>query len=73
MKGVREFFENRYRELNQNRPRLDEVNFRSLSENDRRQLEESFDVEEIKLATWECEGSKSPSPDGLNVVFIKMY
>lgn len=30
-----------------------------------------FTEEEIKLAVWDCEGAKSPSPDGLGMEFYK--
>ena len=32
---------------------------------------EVFSEEEVKEAVWQCEGSKSPSPDGFNFNFIK--
>jgi len=31
----------------------------------------SFTEEEVKGAVWQCEGSKSPGPDGFNFTFIR--
>ena len=32
---------------------------------------EAFTEEEVKEAVWQCEGTKSPGPDGFNFNFIK--
>lgn len=42
-----------------------------LDEADGVLLTKSFTEEEIRLAMWECEGSKSPGPDGFNFVFLR--
>nr|GEX57649.1 hypothetical protein [Tanacetum cinerariifolium] len=40
---------------------------------DRQMLDSSFTVEEIKLAVWDCSGSKSPGPNGgYNASFITL-
>jgi len=47
------------------------VEFKSLSTRDNLCLLERFSEEEIRDAVWQCEGSKSPRPDGFNFNFIK--
>lgn len=32
-----------------------------------------FTYAEVKLAVWQCDGNKSPGPDGFNFYFIKRY
>lgn len=34
---------------------------------------EQFSEEEIKNAVWDCEGDKSPGPDGFNFTFLKEF
>ena len=50
---------------------MDGVQFRSIREKDKALLDKKFDLEEIREAVWECEGNKSPGPDGFNFTFIK--
>ncbi|GJV31359.1 hypothetical protein Tco_1391759 [Tanacetum coccineum] len=63
-------------------PSMDEVNKRESDlnmllslENQKRSsnLDSLFTVEEIKLAVWDCSGSKSPWPDGYNFNFIRRF
>ena len=42
-----------------------------LEGDDRRLLDASISMEEVRRAVWECESSKSPGPDGFNFNFIK--
>ena len=51
--------------------RLDEVEFMSLSPTDNEGLLASFSEKEIRDVVWQCEGTKSPDPDGYNFNFIK--
>lgn len=45
--------------------------FKSLDEEDRSLLELPFQEREIKEAIWNCEGSKSPEPEGYFLLFVK--
>ncbi|XP_057418079.1 uncharacterized protein LOC130712263 [Lotus japonicus] len=36
-------------------------------------LTSEFDLAEIKAAVWDCDGNKSPGPDGYNFKFIKEF
>jgi len=51
--------------------RLNEVEFKSLSQEDNVSLTMAFSEEEIRDAVWLCDGTKSPRPDGFNMNFIK--
>ena len=51
--------------------RLDEVEFKTLILMDNEGLVAGFTEKEIKDAVWQCEGSKSPGPDGFNFNFIR--
>lgn len=42
-----------------------------LGDRDGELLTRAFTEEEIKDAMWDCDGSKSPGPDGFNLEFFK--
>ena len=50
---------------------LDSVEFKSLPSETSTRMVTSFTEEEVKEVMWQCEGSKSPGPDGFNFTFIK--
>jgi len=64
-------FETRFKATKDFGVRLDGVEFKTLSSVQSLRLIEAFSEEEIKDAMWQCEGSKSPGPDGFNFNFIK--
>ncbi|XP_058766944.1 uncharacterized protein LOC131640567 [Vicia villosa] len=68
---TRRFFSSLYDEPDQDRPFISGVLFSTLSSSEVESLELPFNEEEIKEAVWECDGSKSPGPDGLNLNFVK--
>nr|KYP48621.1 hypothetical protein KK1_029682 [Cajanus cajan] len=70
---VKGFFEGNFRECLHARPRLQGTDFKTLSEEDVVTLILPFSDEEVKNAVWDCEGSKSPGPDGFNFTFIKDF
>jgi len=70
-KEVKNHFEERFQETNFNRPVLDGVEFKQLSEEEKMELEEPFSEEEVKEAIWSCDRNKSPGPDGYNFGFLK--
>lgn len=69
----RSFFESKFKELEEIYPSLDEVPFNRISDRDNVYLTAKFEIEEIKEAVWDCDGSKSLGPDGYNFRFIKEY
>lgn len=44
-----------------------------ISDSDGEGLIAAFSEEEIQAAVWDCEGQKSPGPDGTNFTFIKEF
>jgi len=55
------------------RPRALDLNFRLLSYREGAELVKPFTLDEVKIAVWDCESYKSPSPDGVNFGFIKDF
>ena len=53
--------------------RLGEVEFNSVSEEDNQNLIADIYEGEIQETICQCEGNKSPGPDGYNFNFIKKY
>jgi len=68
---AKKLFDNRFKATKDFGVRLDEVEFKSLSQEDNLSLTMAFTEEEIRDAVWLCDGSKSPGPDGFNLKFIK--
>nr|KYP67312.1 hypothetical protein KK1_013639 [Cajanus cajan] len=58
--GVQSYFEQHFEEKMHNRP-------------DATMLILPFSEEEVKEAVWDCEGAKSPGPNGYNFNFIKDF
>ena len=71
--AARSYFYNRFREENQQRPRLDGIPFRSINQHHNTMLTGRFEEDEIKEAVWGCGSEKSPGPDGINFKFIKRF
>ncbi|XP_068476956.1 uncharacterized protein [Phaseolus vulgaris] len=53
--------------------RLDGVEFKSLSSYHNEGLTAVFLEKEVRDAVWQCDGSKSPGPDGFNFNFIRKH
>ncbi|XP_057443259.1 uncharacterized protein LOC130735191 [Lotus japonicus] len=70
---VKGFFSQKFREEQWASPKLDGVPFRQLSQADNTFLTTSFDIDEVKETVWDCDGDKSPGPDGYNFTFIKSF
>ena len=68
---AKKLFESRFKATKDFGVRLDAVEFKSLSLDVSLSMIEAFSEEEIKEAVWQCEGTKSPGPDGFNFNFIK--
>ena len=67
---VWKFFED-FGEEDQQRPCLNEVNFKKISSEDNSVLISRFGEEEIKETIWDCGSSKSLGLDRFNFKFIK--
>lgn len=70
---VKRIFEDRYSEHCSRKPVMNASLFSILSSEDSMKLEEPFSLEEIRTAVWNCEGSKSSDPNGLNFEFIHKF
>ncbi|XP_058784295.1 uncharacterized protein LOC131659071 [Vicia villosa] len=70
-KEVRDHFEGFFKEENHDRAVPKGLDFRSLTKEDREWLERPFSEEEIKTAVWDCDGNKSPGPDGFTLEFFQ--
>jgi len=68
---VKKVFEARFKATKDFGVRLEAVEFNCLLPHVSRSMIEAFTEEEIKEAVWQCEGAKSPGPDGFNFNFIK--
>lgn len=49
------------------------MEFPQLDNCDGELLTRPFNEVEVKLAIWDCDGSKSPGPNGFNLGFFKWY
>ncbi|XP_057793325.1 uncharacterized protein LOC131009943 [Salvia miltiorrhiza] len=69
---VKDHFHSQFRKRSRACLRLpaDFVN-RKISDSAREWLDRPFSEEEIKEAVWNCDGGKSPGPDGFNFLFMK--
>ncbi|CAJ2677955.1 unnamed protein product [Trifolium pratense] len=70
-KEVKEHFSKHFSEEWNNRPFLQGIDFSSLSAEDNALLLAPFEEEEVKDTIWDCDGNKSPGPDGFNLNFFK--
>jgi len=68
---AKKLFQNRFEATKDLGVRLDAVEFKSLSISDNLSMLKGFSEEQIRDAVWQCEGSKSPRPDGFNFNFLK--
>ncbi|XP_058742003.1 uncharacterized protein LOC131614437 [Vicia villosa] len=68
---VKNHFEKKFVEDRRMRPVLDGISFETLEEEDKVFLKKPFKEFEIKAAIWDCDGLKSPGPDGYSFFFIK--
>ncbi|CAK8560403.1 unnamed protein product [Lathyrus sativus] len=69
-RGVRDFFKENFKKEGSVRPIFSGLDFEKLSNRNNQELEKLFIEEEIKEALWNCNGSKSPSPDGFSFGFF---
>ncbi|GAU36154.1 hypothetical protein TSUD_275130 [Trifolium subterraneum] len=55
------------------RPGVDNLQFKRLTQLEGGSLTKPFSVAEVKAAVWDCDSYKSPGPDGVNFGFIKYF
>ncbi|MCI51783.1 endonuclease/exonuclease/phosphatase family protein, partial [Trifolium medium] len=61
------------RACHEDRPRVDDFQFRTLSITEGGSLVKPFSVDDVKAAVWDCDSYKSPGPDGINFGFLKEF
>ena len=66
-------FQHHYQAHDMNRPRVDDMHFRRLSVMEGTSLICPFTKSEVKTAVGDCDGYKSPGPDGIPLGFIKDF
>ncbi|KAL9659549.1 hypothetical protein QQ045_024356 [Rhodiola kirilowii] len=71
--AVCEYFSEVFRKAVSSQWSLEELNFGSLNENQRKLLESAISEEEILEAVKDCDGNKAPGPDGFNINFFKKF
>jgi len=71
--AVLNHFMNHFKAQDIFRPRVDNLQFRRLSVVEGIHLTCPFNVEEVKVAVWDCDSFKSPGPDGVHLGFIKDF
>ncbi|XP_058757847.1 uncharacterized protein LOC131631081 [Vicia villosa] len=69
---VKNHFENFFKEEDFFRAVPKGLNLNCLNEEDREWLERVPLVEEIKEEVWDCDGNKSPGPDGFTLAFFQL-
>ncbi|GKU98648.1 hypothetical protein SLEP1_g11622 [Rubroshorea leprosula] len=68
---IASFFEDIFKEEQWDRPKLEGVSFKQISQLENDHLVGAFSEEEIDAAVRECDSSKAPGPDGFNFGFVK--
>jgi hypothetical protein len=67
------YFKNHFASNFWERPKLDGILLATISEGDKKMLEEPFSLFEIEEVVKSNDGNKSPGPDGFNFAFIKAF
>jgi len=70
---VQDFFSQIFQEPDHSRPRLDGINFQTISQHQNNILVLPFQEEEVRLAIWDCGSERCPGPDGFKFKFIKKF
>jgi len=66
-------FSNHFKTRGAARPGVESLDFRKLSFVEAEILTNSFSLEEVKQAVWDCDNYKSPGPDGVSFGFLKEF
>ncbi|KAK2635557.1 hypothetical protein Ddye_030349 [Dipteronia dyeriana] len=66
-------FKGQYKKDHWNRLKINSLNFKQLTEDERVTLERPFSEEEVWEVVSTCDSNKAPGPDGMNLNFIKAH
>ncbi|MCI27851.1 transposon TX1 putative protein, partial [Trifolium medium] len=69
--AIVEYFKQHFASAHWPRPNLNGIAFPSLMDDDNSWLVLPFGMDEIETVVNECDGNKSPGPDGFNFAFVK--
>lgn len=67
---IQVYYEKKFRETGEWRPRWEEENLRKLSHDDKECLQRSFSLEEVEAVIKSFRGDKAPGSDGSNLHFF---
>jgi len=67
-----DYFYNLYKAPIRKKAEIGPVGFKRLNSKLSLWLEQEVTFDEIKRCVWDCDGSKSPGPDGFNFKFYKL-
>jgi len=59
--------------VQEGRPGIQGLHFCKLSFGEAGTLTRPFSLEKVKQVVWDCDGFKSPGPDGVNFDFIRKF
>jgi hypothetical protein len=71
--AVYDHFSSHFKATSELRSGLQVTQFRKLSYGQAGNLTRPFFLEEVKQGVWDCNGLKSPGPDGINFDFIRKF
>jgi hypothetical protein len=71
--AVFDHFSSHFRACPDERPRVDDLHFSTLTTAEGGNLVKPFSIEEVHAAIWDCDSFKSPGPDGINFGFLKEF
>ncbi|CAK8570795.1 unnamed protein product [Lathyrus sativus] len=69
--AFKEYFANMFSKLGLPRPRMNFDDLTKLSPTESAYLEKPFGDDEVRSVVFNCNGNKSPGPDGFNFDFLK--
>lgn len=67
------FYSNKFSENHVSKPKLINLQFKSISTMDAIRVESPISHEEVKAAIWDCGSEKAPGPDGFTFKFLKIF
>lgn len=70
---IKQHYEDCFKEPCRSRLVPDGISFNRLEEDAAASMEQTFEEEEIKVVVWNCDGCKTPTPDGYYMVFFKNH
>lgn len=70
---VRSTVFNHFKSVNSYRPKAENLNFKTIIDQETGMLESHFKEEEVKQVVWDCDNYKIPRPDNVSFGFLKEF